>query len=134
MVSKCVHTNSVCVDQGNCGEKTSKDLGITREDQDEYAIRSYTLAQAAQRNGTFAKEIVAVTIPGKGGKKDTVINEDEEPGRVSFEKLKALKSAFQKDGTITAGNASSLNDGACALIVMSAEKVSGKRDSGAPHP
>jgi acetyl-CoA C-acetyltransferase len=111
---------------GNCGEKTSKDLGITRQDQDDYAVRSYTLAQAAQKNGTFAREIVPVTIAGKGGKGDKVVSEDEEPGRVSFDRLKALKSAFIKDGTITAGNASSLNDGACALILMSAEKVCGR--------
>eukprot|EP01134_Creolimax_fragrantissima_P001357 CFRG1357T1 len=104
---------------GNCGEKTCADLGITREDQDKYALSSYEKAQTAIKGGVFDCEIVPVPV-GRGGK---LVSQDEEPFKVNYEKFKALKPAFQKDGTITAGNASSLNDGASAVLIMSRDKA-----------
>ena len=110
---------------GDCAENTAKVQGITREEQDEYCIRSYQRAQAAAAQGLLAKEIVAVTIPGKRGKPDVVVSEDEEPKKVVFEKVKSLNPAFKKDGTgtITAANASSINDGAAAVVLASAAAV-----------
>ncbi|KNC84003.1 acetyl-CoA C-acetyltransferase [Sphaeroforma arctica JP610] len=104
---------------GNCGEKTSKDYGISREDQDNYALSSYQKAQNAIKAGVFDDEIAPLPV-GRSGK---LIKDDEEPNKINKEKFLKLKPAFQKDGTITAGNASSLNDGASALLVMSSEKA-----------
>lgn len=106
---------------GNCGEKTAKDLGISRAEQDEYAIGSYEKAAAAASTGGFAAELCTVTIPGKRGKADVLIKEDEEFKKVNFSKVPSLKSVFQKDGTITAANASKLNDGGAALVLATAE-------------
>ena len=106
---------------GNCAEICAKDRGISRGAQDEFAASSYTRALAAQKAGKFAAEIAAVTIPGKGG--DTVVDSDEEPGRGNVAKLAGLRPAFAKDGTVTAGNASSLNDGAAAVVLMSADEA-----------
>lgn len=106
---------------GNCAEICAKDRGISRGAQDEFAAQSYTRALAAQKEGRFAAEIAAVTIPGKGG--DTVVDSDEEPGRGNVAKLAGLRPAFAKDGTVTAGNASSLNDGAAAVVLMSADEA-----------
>lgn len=106
---------------GMAGEHCATEKNITREDQDDFAIESYKRAQKAQENGFFANEIVPVTIKGRKG--DTVVDTDDEPGRANFEKLKSLRSAFKKDGTITAANASKLNDGAAAVVLMSAEKA-----------
>lgn len=108
---------------GNCGEKTAKDLGITRQDQDAYAIESYRRAKAATEAGKFRAEMAPVTIAGKRGKPDTIVDEDEEFKKVSFDKFSSLKAVFQKDGTVTAANASSLNDGAAALLLMSAVRA-----------
>ncbi len=104
---------------GNCAELCAKEKGIGRERQDAFAVESYKRAQAAIGDGLFAEEIVPVTIKTRKG--EIVVDTDEEPGRGRPEKLPSLRSAFQKDGTVTAGNASSLNDGAAAVVLMSAE-------------
>ena len=105
---------------GNCAEMCAEKYSISREEQDEFAIRSYERSQASISDGTFEKEIVPVEL---NNKKETItVDRDEEPGRVSFEKLRTLRSIFQKDGTVTAGNASTINDGAAACLIMSEEK------------
>lgn len=105
---------------GNAGEICAKEYHITREDQDNFAKQSYERAAAAYKNGYFADEIVPV---GVGGKTPVVVNEDEEYRKVNFEKMASLKPAFQKDGTITAANASKINDGAAAVVLVSGEKL-----------
>uniref|UniRef100_A0AAY5LAR8 Thiolase N-terminal domain-containing protein n=1 Tax=Esox lucius TaxID=8010 RepID=A0AAY5LAR8_ESOLU len=106
---------------GNCAENTAKNMQITREEQDAYAISSYNRSQAAYNSGLLAKEIVPVSIPQKG-KPDVVVSEDEEWRRVDFSKVPNLRPVFQKDnGTVTAANASTLNDGAAALVLMTAD-------------
>jgi len=106
---------------GNCAEMCAEKYSISREEQDDFAIRSYENSQAAILNKIFEKEIVSVDIPNK--KEIVTIDKDEEPARVSFEKLKTLRSVFQKDGTVTAGNASTINDGAAACLIMSQDKA-----------
>ncbi|XP_053166955.1 acetyl-CoA acetyltransferase, mitochondrial [Hemicordylus capensis] len=109
------------IHMGNCAENTAKKCTISREDQDAYAIQSYTKSKEAWDSGVFAKEIVPVTIAQKG-KPDTEVKEDEEYKRVDFTKVPKLKAVFQKEnGTITAANASTLNDGAAALVLMTSE-------------
>merc|ERR1712193_497559 len=108
---------------GVCGENTASTMGITRAEQDAYAIGSYHKSAAARDNGTFDAETFAVTIKGKRGKPDKVIEKDEEYTRFNESKFGNLRAVFKKDGTVTAGNASTLNDGACAMILMSAEKA-----------
>ncbi|KAJ8275888.1 hypothetical protein COCON_G00076400 [Conger conger] len=106
---------------GNCAENTAKNSNISREEQDAYAINSYTRSRAAWESGLLAKEIVPVHIPQKG-KPDVVVNEDEEWRRVDFSKVPKLRTVFQKEnGTVTAANASTLNDGAAALVLMTAD-------------
>jgi len=100
---------------GNCAEECTKKYDLSRAAQDEYAIESFKRAQAAQADGVFATEITPVTIKGRKG--DTVVSDDEGPGKVKFDKVPALRPAFEKDGTITAANASTINDGACALVL-----------------
>ncbi|KAF8231847.1 peroxisomal 3-ketoacyl-CoA-thiolase [Tricholoma matsutake] len=107
---------------GNCGESAAAKYDISREAQDEHAIESYKRAERAWRAGAFDAEVVHVTVKGKKG--DIVVKEDEEYKRVIFDKIPTLKSAFKQGGTITAANSSPLNDGASALILMSAEKAS----------
>jgi acetyl-CoA C-acetyltransferase len=107
---------------GNAGELCAKECGVPREAQDDFSILSYQRALDAQKNSSFKDEIVPVKIAGRRGEVTTV-SEDEEPGRVKFEKIRTLKPAFQKDGTITAANASKINDGAAAVVVMSREKA-----------
>lgn len=105
---------------GMCGEICAEEYKFTKEAQDNYAIESYNRALSAIKAGKFAKEIVPVTLPaGKG--EPVVISADEEPGKVKFDKIPTLKPAFKKDGTITAANASKLNDGASAVVLMSKE-------------
>lgn len=104
---------------GNCGELCASKFGITREDQDAFAIRSYERATAAWNSGKFQNEVVPVTIAGKKGDKAVIIDRDEEFGNIKLEKVPQLKPAFKKDGTVTAANASKLNDGAAAMIVIS---------------
>lgn len=104
---------------GNCAENTASKYKISRQEQDEYAIRSYKLSQAAAQDGVFQKEITPVEIPQKKGD-PKIVTEDEEYKKVNFEKFATLRAVFQKDGTVTAANASTLNDGACALVMMTA--------------
>lgn len=107
---------------GIAAEMCAKKYEVSREEQDACSAESYRRAQAAVKNGEFTAEIVAVEVPQRKG--DPILfATDEEPGRGNTQKLSGLKAAFQKDGTVTAGNASSINDGAAALVVMSAEKA-----------
>ncbi len=107
---------------GNAAELCAKECGISREDQDAFAIESYTRSQAAIQNGWFDAEIVPVPIPQRKG--DPILfAKDEEPFNVKFDKIPELKPAFIKDGTVTAANASTMNDGAAALVLMSKEKA-----------
>lgn len=107
---------------GNAGELCAKECGISREEQDAFAIESYKRSQAAWAAGKFADEVVPVDIPQRKG--DPIkFFKDEEPFNVKFDKIPELKPAFQKDGTVTAANASTLNDGAAALVLMSKEKA-----------
>ncbi|WNG27027.1 acetyl-CoA C-acetyltransferase [Cystobacter fuscus] len=110
------------VHMGNCAEECSLSQGIPRSAQDEYALESTRRAIEAQKAGLFTREIVPVTVPGgKGG--DVVVSEDEGPKSARPEKIPTLKPVFKKDGTVTAANASSINDGAAALVLMSAERA-----------
>ncbi len=107
---------------GNAAELCAITCGISREQQDAFAIESYKRSQAAVNEGRFHNEIVAVPIPQKNG--DPVLfNKDEEPFNVKFDKIAGLKGAFIKEGTVTAANASTMNDGAAALVLMSKEKA-----------
>ncbi|GIV22521.1 MAG: acetyl-CoA acetyltransferase [Bacteroidia bacterium] len=106
---------------GTLTEKCATTYGLTREMQDQYAIESYKRAQEAQAKGLFAQEIVPVPVAAKGGVVE--ITEDEEPKKANFEKLPTLKPAFKPDGTITAANASKINDGAAAVILASEAAV-----------
>ncbi|MFL5306630.1 MAG: thiolase family protein, partial [Polyangia bacterium] len=108
------------VHMGDCGELCAKEKGISRADQDAFAAESYRRALRAQADGKFRGEIVPVELPQKKGAPISVAD-DEEPGRGNIEKLPTLRPAFQKDGTITAGNASSINDGAAALVLAGAD-------------
>lgn len=102
---------------GNAAEICSREFSFTRQAQDEFAINSYKKAQASIANGLFKNEIVPIVIEGKKG--SIQVDTDEEPGKAMFEKMPGLKPAFEKDGTITAANASKINDGAAALVLMS---------------
>ena len=107
---------------GNAAELCASTCGISREEQDAFAIESYKRSQAAIETGKFDNEIVPVAIPQRKG--DPVLFvKDEEPFNVKFDKIPELKGAFQKDGTVTAANASTMNDGAAALVLMSKEKA-----------
>jgi acetyl-CoA C-acetyltransferase len=106
---------------GEAAELCVKEFQVTREAQDEFAKESYRRAQAAQKDGSFKAEIVPVEIAGKGEK--TIVSEDEEPKRFMPEKMAGLKPAFRKDGTITAANASKINDGAAAVVLASEKAV-----------
>lgn len=107
---------------GNAAELCAKECGISRDDQDAFAIESYKRSQAAWADGKFTNEVVPVEIPQRKG--DPIkFYKDEEPFNVKFDKIPELKPAFQKDGTVTAANASTMNDGAAALVLMSKEKA-----------
>ncbi|MCW5917388.1 MAG: acetyl-CoA C-acyltransferase [Ferruginibacter sp.] len=107
---------------GNAAELCASTCAVSREDQDAFAIERYTRSQASVKEGRFENEIIPVSIPQRKG--DPVIfSKDEEPFNVKFDKIASLKSAFQKDGSVTAANASTLNDGAAALVLMSKEKA-----------
>lgn len=107
---------------GNSAELCAKECNISREDQDAFAIESYKRSQAAINNGFFNTEIVPVSIPQKKG--DPILfTKDEEAFNVKFDKIPELKPAFIKDGTVTAANASTMNDGAAALVLMSKERA-----------
>ena len=107
---------------GNCADHTAKEMGISREQQDEYAINSYKRAAESTEEGWFKDEIVPVEIPQRRGD-PIIMNEDEEYKNVRFDKIPSLRPAFSKEGTVTAANASTINDGASALVLMSKEKV-----------
>ncbi len=110
------------VAMGVSADATSEKYGFTREAQDAFAIQSYKRSAAASESGIFNEEIVPVEVPQRKGD-PLVITEDEEYKRVNFEKVSKLRPAFNKDGTATAANASTLNDGASALVIMSKEKA-----------
>ncbi|MEX1139155.1 MAG: thiolase family protein [Bacteroidota bacterium] len=105
----------------HAAELCVRNLGITRDDQDEFAAESYRRALKAQERGWLAEEIVPIEVSEPKG--SILVSEDEEPKKVKFDKIRTLKPAFQKDGTITAANASKINDGAAAVVVMSAERA-----------
>jgi len=109
------------IHMGNCAEACAKDFKFTREELDEFAIDSYKKAIDAQKTGKFKAEIVEVRIKDRKG--ETIVDQDEEPGKVNFDKIPGLKPVFDKNGVVTAANASSINDGAAALLVMSEEKA-----------
>ena len=102
---------------GNCAEMCAEEFSLSREDQDSFAIESYKRANQAIASGAFKNEIVPIDIAQR--KKTITISEDEEPARAKPEKIPQLKAVFKKDGTVTAANASSINDGAAALLVCS---------------
>jgi acetyl-CoA C-acetyltransferase len=107
---------------GNCADNTAREMNISREEQDAYAVGSYKRVAAATESGALRQEIVPVEVPQRKG--DPLrIEEDEEYKRVKFEKIPSLRPAFSKDGTVTAANASTINDGAAALILMSKQKA-----------
>ena len=114
---------------GNCGDLVAERYGFTREDQDAFAAESYRRAQTAQREGRFKAEIVPVAVPQRRG--STVpFEEDEEPARIQLDKMARLRPAFSREGTVTAANASTLNDGAAALLLASGEVA---RERGYPR-
>ena len=114
-----VYTNQL---MGNCAELCAKEHEFSREDQDNFAIESYKRSAKAWENGWFKEEIVPVEIPQRKGY-PIVFGEDEEYKAVKFDKIPQLRTVFEKDGTITAANASTINDGASAIVIMSAEKA-----------
>jgi acetyl-CoA C-acetyltransferase len=107
---------------GNCADHTAKEMNISREEQDAYAIQSYQRAAAAWEAGLFADEITPVELIGRKGE-SILVTEDEEFRNVVFEKIPSLKPVFDKEGTVTAANASTMNDGASALLLASKEAV-----------
>jgi acetyl-CoA C-acetyltransferase len=107
---------------GVCADLCATTHGISREEQDAYAIASYKKSQESIASGKFADEIVPVVIPQKKGD-PIIVSVDEEPKNVKFEKIPELRAVFSKEGTVTAANASTINDGAAALVLMSAEKA-----------
>lgn len=109
------------VHMGNCAEACAKDFKFTREELDEFAISSYKKAIDAQTNGKFKDEILDVKV--RVGREEVTVNSDEEPGKVKFDKIPSLRPVFDKNGVVTAANASSINDGAAALLVMSEDKA-----------
>lgn len=107
------------VHMGNCAEICVREYGFSREDQDEFTLESYRRAREATESGLSAAEIVPVEVPKRKGQTETV-DRDEEPFRVDLEKISTLRPAFEKEGTVTAGNASTINDGAAALVLTTA--------------
>jgi acetyl-CoA C-acetyltransferase len=106
---------------GVIAEATAERHGLTREEQDAFALRSYRLAQSAVREKVFQEEIVPVVIKSRKG--EVVVSEDEEPFKVDFDKLPGLRAVFRKEGTITAGNASTINDGAALTLLAGSDAV-----------
>jgi acetyl-CoA C-acetyltransferase len=117
---------------GNCAELCAAEYKLSREDQDAFSVESYRRAREAWEKGLFAEEIVPVSIAGKKGATATVVDRDEEPFKVDLAKISSLRPAFQKDGTVTAGNASKINDGAAALVLTTASHAArlGKKPLG----
>ncbi|MGB2279175.1 MAG: acetyl-CoA C-acyltransferase [Flavobacteriales bacterium] len=110
------------VHMGNCAELCAKEMNFSREQQDAFAIESYNRSASAWENGRFKDEVVPVAVPQRRGD-DLIVSEDEEYKNVKMDKIPNLRPVFDKDGTVTAANASTLNDGAAALLLMSAEKA-----------
>ncbi|MBK7867421.1 MAG: acetyl-CoA C-acetyltransferase [Ignavibacteriales bacterium] len=109
------------IHMGNCAEICAKNMEITREELDQFAITSYTRAQEAQKAGKFKDEMVPLVVKSKAG--DIIIDKDEDPDKTNFAKIPTLRPVFDKDGVVTAANASNLNDGAAAVLIMSEEKA-----------
>ena len=107
------------VAMGVAADQCGVSCNVPRERQDAFSVESYRRAQASTENGAFAQEIVPVTVKGRKG--DTVVETDEEPARTNFDKIPTLRPVFSKEGTVTAANASTINDGAAALVVASTE-------------
>ncbi len=112
------------VHMGNCAELCAAEYDFSRQAQDDFAEESYRRAQAAAEGGSVADEIIALEVTRRKGD-PLVVDRDEEPGRANFDKMRALRPAFQKDGTVTAANASKINDGAAAMVLASAERAGG---------
>ncbi len=106
---------------GNAAEMCARECKIPRESQDEFALLSYQRALKAQEKGWFKEEIIPVPVKSK--KEELIVQEDEEPKKVKFDKIRSLRPAFEKDGTVTAANASKINDGAAAVLIMSRKKA-----------
>lgn len=108
---------------GVAADQCAIDHNITREQQDDFAIESYQRAQKSHKDGKFKEELAPIEIPGSRGKPSTLINSDEDAFKLDEARLRSARAVFSKDGTVTAPNASSLNDGGAALILMSPKKV-----------
>lgn len=108
---------------GQFADETAAELSITRQDQDEFCLNSYAKAQKAWADGVMAKEVVPVETKGARGKKGVVVEKDEEPGNLLADKVPTLRPAFGSNGTVTAANASKINDGAAAVVLVSAKKL-----------
>lgn len=109
------------IHMGSCAESCAKDFSFRREELDNFAIESYKRANNAINSGRFSDEIFPIKISSKSG--DIIVDKDEEPGKVKYDKISTLKPVFDKNGVVTAANASSINDGAAALLVMSEDKA-----------
>lgn len=107
---------------GNCAELCAKDMNFSREQQDEFALESYRRSAASWENGKFAEEVIPVSVPQRKGD-PIIVDKDEDVFKVNHAKVPTLRPVFDKEGTVTAANASNLNDGAAALVIMSAEKA-----------
>lgn len=107
---------------GNCAELCAKEFNFSRKDQDDYAAESFRRAQSAQKAGKFKNEITSIEIPGKKGEV-VLFESDEGPTKVQFDKIPQLKPVFDKQGTVTAANSSTINDGAAMLVLMSSKKA-----------
>jgi acetyl-CoA C-acetyltransferase len=119
MIKDCLWDPYNNFHMGNCGEICAREVHITRGEQDGFAIRSYNLANEALDKGYFKEDIIEVSVPK--GKETVIISEDEQPRKVKYDKIPTLKPVFDKNGTITAANASPVNDGAAAVILTSEE-------------
>lgn len=109
------------IHMGSCAESCARDFSFTREELDQFAIESYKRANEAVNSGRFDEEIYPIVQTSKAG--EITISKDEEPGKVKYDKIPSLRPVFEKNGVVTAANASSINDGAAALLVMSEEKA-----------
>lgn len=108
---------------GMCGEACAEQFAISREEQDAHAVQSYERAAQAWGQGLFDEEVASITIPGARGKPAVQVTQDEEFTNIDIKKVPSLRPAFKKDGTVTAANASTLNDGAAAMVVMSGKRA-----------
>jgi acetyl-CoA C-acetyltransferase len=109
------------IHMGSCAEACAKEFSFTREQLDEFAVMSYKKALAAQKQGKFSEEIIKIHVKSKTG--EIIVDADEEPGKVKFDKIPGLKPVFEKEGVVTAANSSSINDGAAALLITSEDKA-----------